>query len=696
MLWRVVALLAAAATGCLSQETKPEGPPKQTGRDLRIEKDVLPSGPLVPRKVHIPRSYALVIGIARYKNLPDKMHLKFSEKDAEAIYSILISPEGGNFRAENVRKLIGPKATLANIRRELEGWLPSVAEDEDRVLVYFAGHGFVSGGRAYLSPYDFDLNNIGATGYPMESLGKVFGGKIKAKWKVLLTDACHSGAITPEADVRTINRTLLDLSRSVFSLTASRDREQSFESPDWGGGHGIFTYYVVKGMEGSADENRDGIVTADELAEYVRRNVREATGGKQNPTAERASFDPNMLLAYVPTNVIAGSPPPPKYGALIVESNRDGVEVFLDENSVGIVNKGKPLRLPGLVPGAHTIKGVKMGYEPDGPREEMVYPGQEKTVSIKILIVRRRKRSAVDLFDKGMEYYNKGYQANYQRAADRFGKALEIDPTYSQAALYLARSFRDLFEYEKATTYFRRAIEIDPDYLEARATYAGMLLDIGDADEAIRQLNAVVQRDRNHALAYYLLAQSYRMKDLYDRSIEAARTAIRLTPNNAEAHFWLAESLRMSGKYEPAKAEYAQYLRLSDFDSKLAGKLNYYVLGFLVGHGKKKRAATRDVWKDLRSLAYFGLCDSERKLGNFEAAIDYCRTSLAYDPEDPYVHYALALSYARQAQATGNIENLPAAKKHFLSMLRINSEMEEAEYARKNIASIDAVLQRQP
>jgi hypothetical protein len=428
MVWKVATFLLLILQVAAAQQTKQQTPAAQKGRDLRIEKDV-PSPTLVPPKVHIPHSYALVIGIAKYKNLPEKLHLKFSERDAEAVYSILISPEGGNFRAENVHRLVGAKATLENIRRELEGWLPSVAKAEDRVLIYFAGHGFVSGGRAYLAPYDFDANNIKTTGYPMDLLGKVFGSEIKAKWKVLLADACHSGAITPEADIRTINRLLLDLSQSVFSLTASRDRERSFESPDWGGGHGIFTYYVVKGMEGSADENRDGIVTADELAEYVRRNVREATGAQQNPTSDRGSFDPNMLLAYVPTNVSAGSPPPPKYGALIIESNRDGVEVFLDGNSVGVVNKGQPLRLPGLVPGAHTIKGVKMGYEPDGPREEMVYPGQESTISIKILIVRRRNRSAVDSFDKGLDFYNKGYSENYRKAAEYFKKALDADST---------------------------------------------------------------------------------------------------------------------------------------------------------------------------------------------------------------------------------------------------------------------------
>ena len=63
----------------------------------------------------------------------------------------------------------------------------------------------------------------------MDELGAVIGGKIKAKSKILLTDACHSGAITPE-DTESLNNRLGDLSKSLFSLTASRARERSFES----------------------------------------------------------------------------------------------------------------------------------------------------------------------------------------------------------------------------------------------------------------------------------------------------------------------------------------------------------------------------------------------------------------------------------------------------------------------------------
>ncbi|HLJ47006.1 MAG TPA: tetratricopeptide repeat protein [Bryobacteraceae bacterium] len=667
---------------------KPVTQPGQ--RDLKIEKEIPPTQP-PHRPVSIPRSYALVIGIAKYSN-PQIMELHYSERDAESIYDVLISPEGGNFHAENVHTLIGPKATLANIRHELEDWLPSVSKDDDRVLVYFAGHGFIAGGKAYLAPYDINAGDISQTAYPMDSLGSVFANKIKAKWKVLLTDSCHSGAIRLDSDVQAINRSLLDLNRSVFSLTASRDRERSFEGPKWEGGHGVFTYYVVRGMGGAADENRDGQVTADELAEYVRRNVREETGAQQNPTAEGGSFDPNMLLAYVPSNIAPDAPPPPKYGTLIFETNMDGVEVFIDGKSAGVLNKKEPRTVPGLVPGVHLIQGVRMGYEPDGPREETVYPGQDTTVSIKILIPRRRPKAAVDHFDKGIEFYTKGQAANYQKAVAEFNQALSIEPDFSQAALYLGRSYNALFQEDEAEKYLRKAIEIDPDYLEARASFGGMLLDTGNYDEAVRQLTVVAQRDPKNAMSWYLLSQTMCRKESYPQAIDAGEKAIQLTPNNAEAHFWLAQSLRMNKTWDRAQSEYEAYLKLSNFDTGAAGKINYYVLGSLIGFGKKKRASQQDIWQDLRSLAYFGMCDCERRIGQYDAAISDCQRSLAYDSQDAQTHYLIALAYEHKAKATGKVEVAAAARAHFQTMLDINPDLAEADNARRNIQILDSAL----
>ena len=307
--------------------------------------------------------------------------------------------------------------------------------------------------------------------------------------------------------------------------------------------------------------------------------MRTATNNQQTPTSERGSFDPNMLLAYVPSNRRPDAPPPPKFGTLVVESNMDGVEVFVDGNSAGVVNKGTPLQLPGLVPGTHVVQGVHLGYEPDGPRDETVYPGQEATITIKILIQRRRAKAAVDHLDKGVALYTKGGAANYHKAVDELTQALAEDPKYSQAALYLGRTYNALFEEKQAETYLRKAVEIDPDYLEAHASYAGVLLDAGDLDEALRQLNVVRLRDPANAMMWYLLSQIYCRKATYPQAIEAAKKAIQLTPNNAEAHFWLAESLRMSTKWDDSRREFTEYLRLSNFDSGAAGKFNYYVMG---------------------------------------------------------------------------------------------------------------------
>jgi tetratricopeptide (TPR) repeat protein len=679
-----IATLFLASISLAAQTPTPNAPDQS--RDLKV----------IPKKtttaVAIPRSYAVVIGVAAYKNLPATAQLEFPNRDAEDIYAALISPEGGQFPAENVHKLINERATVENIRHEIEDWLPSVTKENDRVLIYFAGHGFVSGGKGYLAPYDVDIKKVATSAYPMDSLGAAIGGRIKGKWKVLITDACHSGAITPEADAKQVNQSLLDLQKSLFSLTASRDREQSFESDKFGGGHGVFTYYVVKGLEGEADTDGDGIVSADELSEYVHSNVRLATGGRQNPTSERGSFDPDMLLAYNASRVKGANLPPPQYGNLVVEANMDNTEVWIDGKSAGIVNKDKPLRLPGITPGAHTIKGVHMGYEPDGPREEQVYPGQDTTVTLRIIIARRASRAAVDEFDKGIEFYNKGFADNYKKAAEHFNKAIQIDPRYSQAYLYLGRVENALFEDQKALAALKTAIELDPDYLEARSGYAAALLDAGDMDEAIRQLNVVTRREPDRATAWYLLSQAYARKGDYADGKAAADTAIKLTPKNAEAHFWLAECLRQLKQPTEAVSEYNSYLALSNFDSGKAGQLNYYVMGYLIGLGHKKRAAQTDIWKELRGQAHLGLCNSEYMQKQLDPAIRDCNTALTYMPNDLFANYELGVLYAEKFNQQNQIGLLAAAKTHFDAAIAANPETNEADRARKYVKNIDSAL----
>jgi len=111
---------------------------------------------------------------------------------------------------------------------------------------------------------------------------------------ITLADTCHSygftGARTGPGSKRANNLVNQYLQRYASKgqravITASDISESSFEDAKWGEGHGVFTYFLLKGLGGEADTNHDGVVTAGELFNYLKQSVPHATGGKQNPRA---------------------------------------------------------------------------------------------------------------------------------------------------------------------------------------------------------------------------------------------------------------------------------------------------------------------------------------------------------------------------------------------------------------------------
>jgi hypothetical protein len=66
-------------------------------------------------------------------------------------------------------------------------------------------------------------------------------------------------------------------------MTASDVGESSKENLQWGGGHGVFTYYLLEGLKGAADANHDHQITVGELFDYVSRQVSKQTDGSQHP-----------------------------------------------------------------------------------------------------------------------------------------------------------------------------------------------------------------------------------------------------------------------------------------------------------------------------------------------------------------------------------------------------------------------------
>ena len=160
-----------------------------------------------------------------------------------------------------------------------------------------------------------------------------------------------------------------NLPRSFLTLTATREREMSHEDPDLSTGFGFFTYFVTQAWRGHADNDPcEGRITADEVIEYVRANVRRYARDRQlsqTPTA-RGDYDPAMLLGVGMACLGTADPESPALlGTAIVEANMNDVDLYIDGELVGTVSRDRPLTIPRLSSGLHDFMGVREGYEPD-------------------------------------------------------------------------------------------------------------------------------------------------------------------------------------------------------------------------------------------------------------------------------------------------------------------------------------------
>jgi uncharacterized caspase-like protein len=254
--------------------------------------------------------WAAVIGISEYQSHPIRP-LRYADRDAEAFYNYLTTPldSGGRGASQaNIRKLINKDATRLNIVEAIKDFMKSAIE-EDVVIIYFAGHGAPDPSRPdvpFLLAYDSDLLRLASTAVEMKEIYDAIRYYIKAKKVIVFADACHSAGISGDiaergqANVELVNRFLEEIARagnSVLTFSASEASEFSQESPLWGGGHGVFTYYVLEGLKGKANTDSDPIVRLGELVDYVNQNVRRDTKSLQHPTPSQTQWDRNLPMS---------------------------------------------------------------------------------------------------------------------------------------------------------------------------------------------------------------------------------------------------------------------------------------------------------------------------------------------------------------------------------------------------------------
>ena len=257
-----------------------------------------------------PQKWAVVVGVSEYKN-PGIPSLKYADKDAESLANFLRRPEGGGYDSDHMRVLLNKDATLSNVRDALINFL-NQAIDMDLVIIYFAGHGAPEPARPqnmYLLTHDSDPNSLGTSAFPMWDIQTVLARYISAKRVVVFTDACHSGGISANFATRglgtteqnLVNQYLADLSKTkegIVVFTASAAGEVSQEFPEFG--HGVFTYYMLEGLEGKADYNNDYTVTINEIMQYVEEQTKRKTRGAQNPTRSQTEYDKEMTISLLP------------------------------------------------------------------------------------------------------------------------------------------------------------------------------------------------------------------------------------------------------------------------------------------------------------------------------------------------------------------------------------------------------------
>ncbi len=251
--------------------------------------------------------WAVLVGISQYKHQP--WSLNYADRDAEELCQFLRSENGGEFKEENIYLLTNQKATKSNIEDALYSFLQKPDKD-DLVIIFFACHGAPDPnrpGNIYLLPYDTDPNKIAARGIPMSRIDEVLKTTLISNKVIIFADTCHSGNIGGKIGNRNagdqselINKYLQDLtqaSEGIALLTSAEAREVAREGPEWGGGHGVFTHFVLEGMKGAADRDKNGIITVGELFEYVRENVKQATENKQHPSIGTNPYDRNLPIA---------------------------------------------------------------------------------------------------------------------------------------------------------------------------------------------------------------------------------------------------------------------------------------------------------------------------------------------------------------------------------------------------------------
>ncbi len=260
---------------------------------------------------------AVIVAVDQYPEESGFRKLDFATKDADSLAQVLAGP---NFNYK-VQKLLNSRA-LRNVVRQSLKTSAALVNGKGTLVFFFAGHGGQKDGKQFLATYETGAEKLDEFGLPLSEVRAMLASS-NAPRQIMIVDACRNdptaaGGRGAEKLVGRFDR--LEESKGVRILNATGPAQVSYEDPKLG--HGIFSYFLLKGLQGEAADST-GLVTFRGLADYVSRQVRDfsfSANHEQMPYEAGDAFG-DFLMGGKPGNLAVvtrsnanpspANPPPP-------------------------------------------------------------------------------------------------------------------------------------------------------------------------------------------------------------------------------------------------------------------------------------------------------------------------------------------------------------------------------------------------
>jgi tetratricopeptide (TPR) repeat protein len=595
------------------------------------------------------------------------------------------------------------------------------AGKKDTIFILVAGHGLADNRGAYVLTYDSDPQDLSTTALPISEIQSLVDDELpKVGRVILMADIARTATIgnLKTAAVGSAVEKLGEATGDMLGLMAARPREVSEEGKQFGGGHGAFTYSIVKGLEGAAARDGDKSVTAGELTDYVRNSVPKLTDNKEHPrdfgnlegatklsdlskqgvniTRFRTLYDsrnggPLLLAAADPQNaplsgqasqdvdafqaaIRAGNLLPSQPNSVWdllpkLQSELQPEQLFLQKNylQVALENKAQQVLLRYLA-------------GDQSPQTKSEFDAGSAYMEAALTLTKE------SLYLEGRDDFFQGrgllYDKQYTQAADKLEQSVRIDPSEAYGYNALGIAYLEQADFAKSIPAFRDAARRAPNWSYPLHNLALAYVESGDYQDAIRSYRQAMRITPQFSYLPYNLGLVYqRLNQRREAEIEYRR-AMMLAPDSAEPLNALGSLKASEGKAAEAEKFYKDALRKNP--SLLAARHN---LGLLLAGLKGRQNEAIAVWKENLAAkpdflaSRLSLAELLTKTGDTQGAIEQYVYVVGAKPEFPAARTALADLYLKANQADLALAQLREAAKLEPQNASVQEQIGDAEKA---------------